>query len=78
MFDRHAADAVLDLVNLLHTDGHRLIALARERHIWGHHEYGDRNLREWDDERLRLERDQEIADWLVYRADEYRRGRPLG
>ena len=73
-FDRHVRDAVYDLIDLLFRDQDKLIALARERHIWGHHEYGDANLREWSDARLRVERDQEVADWLVYRVDEIRRG----
>ena len=73
-FDRHARDAVYDLIDLLFREQDRLIALARERHEWGHHAYGDANLREWSDEQLRVERDQEVADWLVYRCDEYRRG----
>jgi hypothetical protein len=72
-FDRHAVDAVFDLIQLLLDEKERLIALARERHIWGHHTYGDGNFREWDDARLNAERDQEVADWLVYRTEELRR-----
>jgi hypothetical protein len=72
-FDQHATDAVFDLIQLLFDQRERLIALARERHIWGHHTYGDGNFREWDDARLLVERDQEVADWLVYRTEELRR-----
>jgi hypothetical protein len=72
-FDAHAVDAVFDLVQLLLDEKERLIALARERHIWGHHTYGDGNFREWSDARLNAERDQEVADWIVYRTEELRR-----
>lgn len=73
VFDRKAWGAVDDLARLLVRDRQRLIALARERHIEGHHEYGDTEMREWSDSKLDSERDDEVADWLVYRVEQLRR-----
>lgn len=72
-FDAHAMYAIDDLIFLLVRERARLIGRARERHIWGHHEYGDANMREWSDTQLAAERDDEVCDWIVYRCEELRR-----
>lgn len=66
-FDEEAVLACLDLFGELELRRRdRLIALARSRHIQGHGLYGDRELFEWDDARLERERDEELADAVIY------------
>ncbi len=69
----YAREAVSDLIELLEREEGRLVALARSRHIEGHRLYGDTQMMEWPDDRLRVERDEEVADWIVYRCEELRR-----
>ena len=65
-FDATAEQAVDFLISRLVEDRERLIQLARERHIWGHHEHGDGLLYEYDEAQLLEETDQELADAVVY------------
>lgn len=68
VFDEHAREAVLDLVDwmLEHTDD--LVAVARGRHVEGHYRYGNRNFLEWSDGELEAQTAQELADAIVYRS----------
>jgi hypothetical protein len=68
VFDEFADQAVRDLVVWLLASRRELVALARGRHIDGHYRYGDRNLTEWDDDVLRAETAQELADAIVYQS----------
>jgi hypothetical protein len=68
-FDAESAAVCIDLFFDLSMSPERradLIALARSRHIEGHGLYGDRELFEWDAERLARERDEELADAIIY------------
>jgi hypothetical protein len=69
MFDADADAVCLDLFFDLSMAPERraeLLALARSRHIAGHGLYGDRQLFEWDASRLARERDEELADAIIY------------
>ena len=45
-----------------------ILAVARARHILGHYEYGDTNLFEWSDGKVRAAIIEELADAVVYQA----------
>lgn len=45
-----------------------ILTVARARHVLGSYEHGDANLFEWSDGRVRAERIEELADWVVYSA----------
>lgn len=66
LFDRHADQAVDDLIAWLTEHRADLIAVARGRHVWGHYRYGDANFLEYDAQRLRAEQAEELADAIVY------------
>jgi hypothetical protein len=67
MFDAEADAVCSALFSSMHQDQREeLLALARMRHIAGHGLYGDRELFEWDDERLERERNEELADAIIY------------
>ena len=46
----------------------QLMAVAYARHILGHYEYGDTNLFEWSDGKVRAAILEELADAVVYQA----------
>jgi len=52
----------------------RILELARQRHIEGHHRYGDTHLFEFDADRLAKERDEELADSVLYEMQRRRLG----
>lgn len=66
IFDRHANEAVDEIIGWLIQNRDDLIAVARGRHVIGHHLFGDSNFLEWDDGRLRAEQAEELADAIVY------------
>lgn len=68
VIDRHASTARHVLLELVQDDElwSEVVAVARGRHVLGSYEYGDTNLFEWSTPRVRSERLQELADWLVY------------
>lgn len=68
IFDRHAHEAVDEIIDWLTNHRDDLIALARGRHVEGHYRYGNRNFLEWDDGRLHAEEAQELADAIVYES----------
>lgn len=74
-FDAEATTTFYALLVYLNGNRDRIIALARERHVWGHHEYGDGLLFELGTPALAEERDQELADGLVYEMVRRRRSR---
>lgn len=76
-FDAEARAAYTAVVTYLLENRDDLIALARARHVEGHDRYGDGNLFEWDDERLAVERDEELADSVVYEVRRRTRGAAL-
>lgn len=45
-----------------------ILQVARARHILGHYEYGDSNLFEWSDGKVRAAIIEELADAVVYQA----------
>jgi hypothetical protein len=45
-----------------------ILQVARARHILGHYEYGDTNLFEWSDGKIRAAIIEELADAVVYQA----------
>lgn len=65
-FDEEAAAALNAVLARLASQGRELVALARARHVWGHETYGDGYLFELSEQELAEERDQEIADGIVY------------
>lgn len=76
IFDRHAGEAVDELIEWLTRHRGDLIALARGRHVSGHYRYGDANFLEWSDGDLDAETAEELADAIVYRSRRiYRRTR---
>lgn len=46
----------------------QVLQVARARHILGHYEYGDTNLFEWTDGKVRAAIIEELADAVVYQA----------
>ena len=66
--DRHAEQAVDDLIGWLTQHRADLIAVARGRHILGHYLYQDANFAEYTVDRLRTETAEELADAIVYRS----------
>lgn len=68
VFDRHADEAVDEIIAWLTTNRSDLIALARGRHVEGHLRYGDVGLFEHGHRELRAEAGQEIGDAIVYLA----------
>lgn len=71
------AEAVQAYNSILASLGHRMaaiISLARERHVWGHETYGDGLLFELTAAELADERDQELADAVVYEMVRQRGG----
>lgn len=74
-FDAEIGSAYSELV--MHLLEHRteIVALARERHVWGHEAYGDGLLFELDAGELADERDQELADGIVYQMIRRRKAR---
>lgn len=62
-------DAVrAELLAILNDDERwgELLTVARGRHVLGSYEHGNANLFEWSDGRVRAERIEELADWIVY------------
>jgi hypothetical protein len=45
-----------------------VLEVAKARHILGHYEYGDTNLFEWSDGKVRAAIIEELADAVVYQA----------
>lgn len=74
-FDGEVGQSFYALLAYLNQNRERIIALARERHVWGHNEYGDGLLFELDAASLADERDQELADGLVYEMVRRRQSR---
>lgn len=66
IFDGHADEAVDDLIGWLMQHRGDLIAVARGRHILGHHRFEDKGLFEFDIAGLRAEACEEVADAIVY------------
>lgn len=66
IFDRHAHEAVHEIIAWLTEHEDDLVALARGRHVWGHYRYGDANFLEWDDGQLHAGQAEELADAIVY------------
>lgn len=75
-FDQEAAAAVNSVLAHLGSKSYELVALARARHIWGHEAHGDGLLFELNLEELAEERDQELADAIVYEMVRRRCSRP--
>jgi hypothetical protein len=69
-FDRHASEAVDDLIGWLMQHRDDLIAVARGRHVTGHYRYGDKGLFEHDIDGLKAEAAEELGDAIVYKARE--------
>lgn len=65
---RHHLNARWELLSTLNNDDlwDEIVTVARARHVLGSYEYGDTNLFEWSDGKVRAERIEELADWLVY------------
>lgn len=74
-FDGEATQAFYALFAYIGGNRDRIIALARERHAWGHDTYGDGLLFELNTAQLCDERDQELADGLVYEMVRRRRAK---
>lgn len=70
LFDRHAEQAVAEILEWLTKRPEELIAIARGRHITGHLLYDDENFAEYSEQRLRKERAEELADAIVYGSRE--------
>lgn len=70
VIDKHARAVNVVLVELLtRTETWEEVAqVARARHILGHYEYGDTNLFEWTDGKVRAAIIEELADAVVYQA----------
>lgn len=65
-FDAEVAAAFDSVMEECAARRDELVALARTRHVWGHETYGDGYLFDLDLRELTEERDQEIADGIVY------------
>lgn len=70
LFDEHADEAVDRLIDWLTNHRRDVIAVARGRHVTGHHLYGNANFAEWGPNRLRKETLEELADGVVYTSRE--------
>lgn len=68
IFDRHADQAVDDLIGWLMQHRGDLIAVARGRHVLGHYRFQDVGLFEHDIDGLTAEAAEELADAIVYTA----------
>lgn len=71
---KHASAVRLQLLELLGDKPEDMVLwkevleVARARHILGHYEYGDTNLFEWSDGKVRAAIIEELADAVVYQA----------
>jgi hypothetical protein len=70
VIDEHALRVVTHFQQLVkdHDWWAEILAVARARHILGHYEYGDTNLFEWSDGKVRAAIIEELADAVVYQA----------
>jgi hypothetical protein len=71
VIDKHAENVRESLVGILvrgSTYWQEVLQVARARHILGHYEYGDTNLFEWSDGKVRAAIIEELADAVVYQA----------
>lgn len=68
LFDRHAPQAVAELIEWLQASADDLIAVARGRHVTGHYRYRDRGVFDKSIDDLRAEAAEELADAIVYSA----------
>ena len=65
-FDRYAPAAVVFLIQWLEEEHEALIAQGKGRLVEGHYRFGDRLMYEYDDDTLRAEASQEVADAVNY------------
>jgi hypothetical protein len=68
VIDKHEVMAYHRLIDLFHLHWNEILTVARGRHILGHYEYGDSNLFEWSDGKVRAAIIEELADAVVYQA----------
>ena len=70
VIDRHARAVKSEILSRVTSDElwAEVLAVARGRHILGHYEYGDTNLFEWSDGKVRAAIIEELADAVVYQA----------
>ena len=65
---RHHLDARWELLDIVNDNDlwEEIVTVARARHVLGSYEWGNANLFDWSDGKVRAERIEELADWLVY------------
>ena len=70
VIDKHADAVWAVMARLVHDPESwmEIRTVARARHILGHYEYGDTNLFEWTDGKVRAAIIEELADAVVYQA----------
>jgi len=68
--DKHAEAVSVELDRFLHSRvlWDQVLVVARARHVLGSYEYGDTNLFEWSDGKVRAAIIEELADAVVYQA----------
>jgi hypothetical protein len=65
-FDRHAPAAVDFIISWLTEERDALMAESKGRLVEGHYRFGDRLMYEYDQDTLRAEASQELADAINY------------
>lgn len=69
IIDKHAKAVQRVLLEKFCTDfWAEILVVARGRHVLGSYEYGDTNLFEWTDGKVRAAIIEELADAVVYQA----------
>jgi hypothetical protein len=68
VIDKRGVNALHALYAFIGDNPDEILAVAKGRHILGHYEYGDSNLFEWSDGKVRAAIIEELADALVYQA----------
>jgi hypothetical protein len=68
VIDRHANEIKKMLLFWIDDGWDEVMMIARSRHVLGHYEYGDSNLFEWSDGKVRAAILEELADAVVYQA----------
>ena len=68
MIYAHKETVYFNLKSLLENSWEEIVDVAVGRHILGHYEYGDTNLFEWSDGKVKAAILEELADAVVYQT----------
>ena len=69
--DRHAVKTRAFLHGFIDSYYDELVLMAKGRLVRGHFQFGDRNYKEWDADRLLAELSEELADAINYATERF-------